>query len=73
MGDVEVLYTNKVTPEQLLIDVANSIEKDGASEFAVVFKDGDGYYQSFTTDMKIAELHFLGVILQRRALRQSED
>jgi len=71
---VEVLYIDdKVTAEQVLLDVSNQIKEHKAVNLAVIYKDSNGYYRSCTTDMDISELHFFGAMLQRRALKELEE
>lgn len=73
MSNIEVIYTGKeATTEQIFIDAQNQINKCNSKNLAIIFKDNNGHYQSFTTDMHIEELSFLGTMLQRRAEKQLE-
>ena len=74
MNNIEVIYTGKkATTEQIFIDAQNQINKCNAENLALIFKDKNGDYQSFITDMMAEELYFLGAMLKRRAVRQLEE
>ena len=70
---VEVLYIDdKVTAEQVLLDVTNQIKEHKAVNLAIIYKDSSGYYRSCTTDMDISELHFFGAMLVMPVIKLSE-